>query len=373
MAEDISTLKDFIRQVPKVELHVHLEGSILPETLLKLARRNHIALPADDLEGLRKWYRFIDFPHFADIYHTISKCIRTADDIELITRDFLKGQAAQNIIHTEATYTAFTMWKINGLAFDDQLAAINRAREWGKKELGVNLLLIIDIPRQLATADEGEMIADWVIRSHGNGVAAMGLGGYEVGFPPEMFRSAFDKTNTAGIPAIIHAGETAGPESIWGAINALNARRIGHGVRCLEDPELVDYLHQKKIPLEVCPTSNVCLKVVSSLAEHPLPALMKKDLILTINSDDPPMFNTTLTDEFLRLIDTFNFSSTEIFEFMNLAAGFTLLHKDDERQLLEKIAAPTREYTAKHNKLILDFDELEIVTHPGNSAKGEED
>src|SRR5690606_33943322 len=174
----------FIEAMPKVELHVHLEGAIRPETLLELARRNGEPLPATTVAELQRWNTFTTFPHFTEVYKTFSRCIRTADYIELITRDFLKGQAAQNIVYTEATYTALTHYQNRGISFAEQLGAINRARKWSEETLGVALGLVIDIPREWTSEAESLMVADWVIENMGNGVVALGLGGYEVGFPP---------------------------------------------------------------------------------------------------------------------------------------------------------------------------------------------
>jgi adenosine deaminase len=320
--------------MPKVELHVHLEGSIRPETLLTLARRNHVPLPADTLAGLRAWYTFTDFPHFIEVYRAISACLATPDDIELIAREFLIGQAAQNIRHSEVTYTGYVQYRTGGVAFSDQLAAINRARAWAAQALGVSMTLTIDISREIS-ADESLMIADWAISGLDQGVTALGLGGPEVGNPPERFSAAFDRARAAGLASLPHAGETVGPESIWGALRSLHARRIGHGVRCLEDPELVSELRARQIPLEVCPTSNVCLRVVSSLAEHPLPRLLAEGLYVTLNSDDPPMFNTTLTDEYQAVAETFNFDATA-FEQLALNAVHASLLPEPARLNLEK-------------------------------------
>lgn len=306
------SLETFIQAMPKVELHVHLEGSIRPETLLTLARRNGVTLPANSVEALQRWYTFTDFPHFIEIYLAVCSCICTPDDIELITHDLLIGQAAQNIVHTEATYTAMLHYRRAGITFEDQLAAINRARVRAEQELGVTLLLIIDIPREQATSEEADLVADWAVSGLGNGVAALGLGGYEVGFPPEKFTSAFARARAAGLPGIPHAGETEGAASIWGALNSLQAVRIGHGVRCLEDPALVEELRVRQVPLEVSPNSNVCLKVVPNLASHPLPRLLQEGLYVTLNSDDPPMFNTTLTKEYLDAATTFGLGITEL-------------------------------------------------------------
>lgn len=301
-------LAAFIRAMPKVELHVHLEGSIQPETLLTLAQRNNVTLPYDTVEGLREWYTFRDFPHFVEIYLAISKCLRTADDIELIAREFLAGQAAQNIKHTEATYTAYTIYKLCGIEFADQLAAIQRARAWAQTELGVDMTLTLDIAREIKP-DAGKYTAEWAIASYRNGVSALGLGGYEVGHPPEKFAAAFQHALEAGVPSVPHAGETDGAQSIWGALRSLNATRIGHGVRCLDDPLLVAYLRARQIPLEVCPTSNVCLGVAPSIAQHPIQKLLDAGLFITLNSDDPPMFNTTLTDEYVKCAETFNWDA----------------------------------------------------------------
>lgn len=320
--------------MPKVELHVHLEGSIQPETLLTLAQRHRVKLPATTVEGLRTWYTFTDFPHFIEIYLAISSCLRTPDDIELIAREFLAGQAAQHIRYSEVTYTPYTHYRWRGLAFQDQLAALNRARAWAETEYGVTMGLVLDISRDIS-AEEGLPTAEWAISAMGEGVVALGLGGPEVGHPPEKFTQAFELARAAGLPSVPHAGETAGPESIWGAIRALHAVRIGHGVRCLEDPALVAELRQRQIPLEVCPTSNVCLKVVPDLAGHPLPHLLAEGLYVTLNSDDPPMFNTTLTQEYLDTARTFKFDAETIEQLVLNAVRGSLL-PPNRRQALEQ-------------------------------------
>jgi adenosine deaminase len=291
------SLTAFITAMPKVELHVHLEGAVRPATLLKLAQRHNVELPASDVDGIQQWYTFTDFPHFIQVYLKISECIRTPDDVELVAREFLAGQAEQNIRYSEVTYTAYTHYWQKGLAFEDQLAALNRAKVWAEATYGVSMNLIIDIARGIQP-EFGLLTANWAISGHGNGVVALGLGGPEAGHPPEDYAAAFARAKAAGLPRILHAGEHAGPPSIWGALHQ-GSIRVGHGVRCLEDPALVDYLRQHQIPLEVCPTSNICLGVFPRIEEHPLPRLIAEGLYVTLNSDDPPMFNTTLTNEYL--------------------------------------------------------------------------
>jgi adenosine deaminase len=328
------SLASFIEAMPKVELHVHLEGAIRPETLLTLARRHGQSLPADTVEGLRRWYTFTNFDHFIDIYRVISGCLCTPEDIELTTREFLAGQAAQNVRHTEATYTGYTQYRVNGLPFAEQLAAINRARAWAVETLKISMTLTVDISREVS-AEEGLRVADWAIGGLGQGVTGLGLGGPEVGHPPEKFTAAFNRARAAGLASLPHAGETEGPESIWGALRALGAQRIGHGVRCLEDPLLVAELRARQIPLEVCPTSNVCLHVAPSLAQHPLPQLLAEGLYVTLNSDDPPLFNTSLTEEYLRSAQAFGLAP-ETLEQLSLSALRASQLSEADRHTLEQ-------------------------------------
>ena len=334
-----TAVEAWIEAIPKVELHVHIEGSIRPSTLLELAGRNHVPLPADTVEGLREWYRFTDFQHFVEVYLTLSRAIRTVDDIERVVRDFLAGQAEQNILHTEATFTSLTHYRNWDLSFDDQIKAIQRARDWAADELGVSLLLVIDIPRDLSTLQEAEMVADWTIDARELGVAALGLAGYERGHPPETFAAPFARARERGQNAIVHAGETGGPDSVRAAIDVLGSRRIGHGVRSVEDPTLIEVLRDRQIPLEVCPTSNVCLGVYPDLASHPLPTLVDEGLYVTLNSDDPPMFGTTLTGEYARAAATFGYEPERLERFVIDAARASLLDEAERLELLERLRA----------------------------------
>lgn len=331
----MDAIEKFVTQMPKVELHVHLGGAVQPQTLLKLAKRHNVALPTEDLEGLRRWYTFRDFNHFLDIFMTISGCLRTAEDIELIAREFLVGQAEQNIVYTEVTFTPYNQYLTSGLGFHEQMDAVNRAGEWGEKELGVRMGIIMDIPRQVSSV-EGDLIANWATERYGDGLIAFGLGGPEIGNPPDKFRTAFDRVRAAGIPCILHAGEMEGPTSIWGAIQVADSQRIGHGVRAIEDSKLMDYLRDKQIPLEVCPTSNVCLKVFPSLAKHSLSQLLEQGLYVTINSDDPPMFNTTLTNEYVVGQKTWNWNRDTIEQLVLNAVDVTLLTENEKKDMRRK-------------------------------------
>ena len=331
------SLHSFIEQMPKVELHVHLEGATQPEVLLELASRNGVTLPCGTtVDELRKWYTFRDFPHFIEIYIAISKCIQTAADIEYVAREFLKGQAAQNIQYSEVTFTPFTHFSFSKISFEDQITALENARNWARHELQIDAGWVLDISRNVRPIEHGITVAQWVIASRDRGVVALGLGGPEVGHPPELFNQAFNLVIEAGMAAVPHAGETEGAASIWGSLNTLGAVRIGHGVRCLEDPELVKVLRDHQIPLEVCPSSNVCLGVVKSLNDHPLPRLIDAGLLVTINSDDPPMFNTTLTDEYLRIADVFGMDRMQMKNLVLNAVRNTLMPDDDKLDMEQK-------------------------------------
>jgi adenosine deaminase len=313
--------------MPKVELHVHLEGSIRPETVLKLAQRNNVTLPADTVEGLHGWYKFRDFPHFVDVYVSVSKTIKTADDVELIAREFLDGQKAQNILHSEITYTASTIEKYNGIPWPDQLEALKRAREYGEVELGVTCCFILDIVRGDAP-ERGLEVAQWAVAAKDKGVCALGLAGEEGRVKSSHYQEAYGYALSNGLPIIPHAGETQGAWSVAECLSDTKANRIGHGVRCLEDPEVVQSLKDQDVTLEVCPSSNICLNVCSSLQQHVLPELMKQGLKVTINSDDPPMFGTTLTDELIQVADTFNLSLVDLKQLQLNAVEASLMAED---------------------------------------------
>jgi adenosine deaminase len=340
------SLERFIRAMPKVELHVHLEGSIRPATLLKLAQRNRVSLPANTVEGLHQWYIFRDFAHFVEVYGLVSQCICTSDDIELIAREFLVHQAAQNIRYSEVTFTPFTHYRRKGLTFAQQLPALNRARAWAEAELGVTMRFVLDFARK-APLDQAMTVADWAVAARDDGVVALGLGGVEKGYAAAKFRPVFERARAGGLARVPHAGETVGPSSIWGALRAADATRIGHGVRCLEDPALVAELRAQQIPLEVCPTSNVRLGVAPSLADHPLPRLLNAELYVTVNSDDPPMFNTTLTGEYLALTQTFGFGADVVERLVLNAVRATLLSPAERAGLESEFTAAFADLRAR--------------------------
>ena len=313
----------FVKAMPKAEIHVHLEGAIQPETVLELARRHNKtdALPANTVAGLRQWFTFTDFPHFIKIYLTIQDLIRTPDDFALIAYQCGADMAAQNICYREATVTPYTHthYQNKRLTIQDILDGLEAGRQQAQAEFGVEIRWVFDIPRNLSFRDNGnysplpaEKTLEYALEGKNYGVVGFGLGGNEVGAPPEPFAHAFAQAKQAGLPCVPHAGETQGPASVWGAINDLQADRIGHGVRAIEDPNLLLELKERQIPLEINPTSNICLGVYQHIAEHPLPHLDRMGLKITVNSDDPPLFNTSLCQEYQLLIDEFGYSERDV-------------------------------------------------------------
>jgi len=303
-------LLDFARSIPKVDLHVHLEGSIRPPTLLKLAERNGIRLPAQDEAGLQAFYQFHDFTHFIQVYMAITGCLRSVDDYRLAAYEFGRDCSHQNIRYAEVTFSILTNVRLTGLPWQDILAGLNGGREQARNEWGVDWRWVFDIVRDLPET-QGRVL-EIALAARDQGVVALGLGGSERGFPPGLFAATFQQARQAGLARVPHAGEIEGPESIRAAIDLLHADRIGHGVRCIEDPALMETLRSRQIPLEICPTSNVQLGIYPDYAAHPLRRLWDAGLSITVNSDDPPMFGTDLAHEYEILVEYFRFTEDEL-------------------------------------------------------------
>lgn len=298
------SLRRFIQAMPKVELHVHLEGTMQPETLRDLAAEHGVSLPAPDVEGLRRWFTFRDFDQFMAVYMAICDCLRRPEDFARITYEYGASMASQNIRYAEVTFSPGThVLRPGGLPFEALLDALNAGRMRAQAEFGVEMRWIPDIVR--CNLETAMTVAEWLTseQARAGGVIAIGLGGPEAGYPPEDFAEAFALARRAGLHSNPHAGEMAGPESIWGALRALGAERLGHGVRAIEDPSLVHHLAAQQTALEINPTSNLRLGVYPTYAVHPLKALLEAGVLVTINSDDPALFNTTLVEEYLHALD----------------------------------------------------------------------
>jgi adenosine deaminase len=300
--------------------------------LLKLARRNHVSLPAEDETGLSELYRYKNFDQFLETYLMITKCLRTVDDYRLIAYEYGSECARQNIRYAEVTFTILTNTYLTGLSWQEILRGLNIGREQARVDFGVQWNWIFDIVRNLP--DTQDIVLDIALAARELGVIALGLGGLETGFPPELFVDTFNRAEKERLHRVPHAGEIAGPESVWSAIKLLRAERIGHGVRSIEDPTLLDYLRSNSIPLEICPTSNICLKVYPNYTSHPLRKLWDSGLFLTIGSDDPPMFGTDLNHEYQVLVNEFSFTQDELERISLNAIHASFLSQGEKRKLM---------------------------------------
>jgi aminodeoxyfutalosine deaminase len=298
----VSALADgWVAGLPKAELHVHHVGSASPRMVSELAERHPGTVPSD-LDELRRFFEFRDFAHFIEVYMAVVDLVRTPEDIRFLTYEIGRELAeAQSVRYAELTCTPYTSVLPHdpdrGMPIEAYTEAIEDARVAAERDFGLVLRWIYDIPGEfgLPAAEETLRFAT----DHApDALVGFGLGGPEVGVPRPQFKPVFDAARAAGLRSVPHAGETTGPETIWSALRDLGAERIGHGTSAAQDPDLLAHLAETGIPLEVCPSSNVATRAVTSLEEHPLRKFVETGVTVTINSDDPPMFGTTLNKEY---------------------------------------------------------------------------
>jgi aminodeoxyfutalosine deaminase len=289
-------LAAFIAGLPKAELHVHHVGSASPRIVAELARRHPATAVPTDPEALASYFQFKDFATFVDIYLSVVDLVRTPDDVHTLTYEVGRDMAAQEIRYAELTCTPYTS-KTAGVAPEAFCEAIEDARVAAERDFDLVLRFCFDIPGEdgLPAADETARIATEIAPA---GLVAFGLGGPEIGWPRPQFKPAFDRARAAGLHSVPHAGESTGPQTIWDSLDYLGAERIGHGTSAPQDQGLLAYLAERQIAVEVCLTSNIATRVVASLDEHPIRAMAQAGVIVTVNSDDPPMFGTTLNREY---------------------------------------------------------------------------
>ena len=293
-------IKDFIRRLPKAELHLHLEGTILPSTLVELSAR-HDAQPIALAEA-EALYRFDDFTSFIESFKAVTRRLVTPEDYELTAWRMMEQLAAQGVVHAEVYISVgvIYMWRnFDPRALEPIFAGLERARERGERELGLSLFWIFDAVRHF-TVEEAERVFRKAaeMRPHYPSIIGIGLGGDERRAGSEPFRTFYDRAARAGLRLTNHAGETTGPQAIWEAL-AIGSERIGHAFSAIQDPDLIQELKARGIPLELNPTSNVRTGICASFAEHPLRRYFDAGLLVTLNSDDPAFFGSDLANEYL--------------------------------------------------------------------------
>ncbi len=289
-------LDPLIAALPKVDLHNHLVGSASPETVMSLARRHADSGVPTSLKALREMFTFQDFAHFIDVYRAVSSLVTTPDDITDLVVGAARDSAPSNVRWMELTVTAATHLEA-GISGDDLRMAVERGRLLAREEHGVEVGFIFDIPAE-AGIPAAEATVDFLTKHLPAGSVAIGVAGMEVGFPRSMFTEHVATARELGLVAVIHAGETTGPETIWSALRDLHAIRIGHGTNAHRDPELVRFLIEHAIPLEICITSNLCTNAVRTLHEHPVRDYIAQGVVVTLATDDAGMFETTLNREY---------------------------------------------------------------------------
>ena len=282
---------------PKIELHVHLEATVRPKTLLEIARRNDFALPADTAEGIQELYDFRDFDHFIEVWILTTNALRTAEDFRRVVVEYAEEAAGHGAVYIEGIFSPIERtWR--GVGWDDIFSGYCDGAQEARELHGVDVRLTPDITRGAAPEDGVELVG-YAAKYRDRGIVGVGLGGEEALYPPEKFVGAFERVRDEGLGSVPHAGEVVGPVSIWGAIDALQADRVRHGIRAVEDPELLRELAARHIVLDVTPLSNLRTGVVNSLDEHPLPELIAAGIPCTVSTDDPEMFDTDLTREYV--------------------------------------------------------------------------
>ncbi|CAB4914363.1 unannotated protein [freshwater metagenome] len=291
------SLAPFIAGLPKAELHVHHVGSASPRIVSELAARHPDAGVPSDLEGLRDFFTFRDFAHFIEVYLAVVDLIRTPEDIRLLTYEVAREMAqGQNLRYAELTCTPYTS-VARGIAIEAYTEAIEDARVAAERDFGLVLQWIYDIPGESGVPAADATLA-YALEHRTDALVGFGLGGPEIGVPRAQFEPHFTTARAAGLRSVPHAGETTGPETIWESVRLLGAERIGHGCSAAEDPELLAHLAETGVVLEVCPTSNVATRAVDRIEDHPLRTFVDAGITVTINSDDPPMFATTLNNDY---------------------------------------------------------------------------
>lgn len=325
----------FIQSLPKAELHLHLEGSVTPETLVELRRRHGKESTLAEAEAL---YQYKDFLGFLMAFKTLTDDLQTPDDYELITRRLMEQLKAENVLHAEV-YVSVGVCLWRKLDFDPIFEGLERGRDRGQKDFGISLLWIFDAVRQFG-AEKAQEVFELATKYRECNVVGVGIGGDEVKGPPELFREQYAYAAEQGLRLTAHAGESAGPESIWGALN-LGAERIGHGLTAGQDPELMEELAKRQIPVEICLTSNLRTGCCGKISDHPVKRYFDQGVMLTLNTDDPAMFATSLAHEYELAQAEFGFTDEHLRELARNSFEASFLPAEKKVKFLDLLDSVT--------------------------------
>ena len=337
-SEEALNWHEFICKMPKVELHLHLEGAFTFETLFQLIQKYGGDPTIRSIDDLRGRFAYKDFGHFIEVWYWKNRFFRSGEDFEFSTYETLMGLHRQNVLYVEAF---FSPWDFvgNGISMEEITESVISGCKKASNETGILWNLIFDINRECGR-DAGMKRLEQMMPYRGRGVVGIGLGGDERRFPASIYQEVFEEAERRGFRRTVHAGEAAGPESIRDALTKLKAERIGHGVRAHEDPKVLSTLLTQRVPLEMCVTSNVKTGVVPSVKEHPIRAYLGQGLNVSVNSDDPTMFGSTLTEEYLLLVDELACTSAEVKKLCLNAVHSAFLDDEKKMRLQERVEEP---------------------------------
>ncbi|QMV18690.1 adenosine deaminase [Granulicella sp. 5B5] len=325
----------WLRGLPKAELHLHLEGSITPETLVELSRKND-PQPLT-LEAAKQVYTYTDFPSFLMSFKAVTERLHTPDDYETITYNMLRDLAAQGVRHAEAYISVGILYYFKRLDVDAVMAAIERGRERGERDFGISLLWIIDAVRHFGLEECARVFKKAAeLKQQYPSVVGIGIGGDEARGPAQDFRELYAECKANGLRLTCHAGESTGPQSVWAAVN-IGAERIGHALTAAQDEDLIGVLAERQVPLELNVTSNLRTGCCVALAEHPVKRYFEEGLMITINSDDPPFFGANLLDEYLLVHKFFEFSLEQMRELAANSVEASFLSPERKLALLGEV------------------------------------
>ncbi|MDQ6934298.1 MAG: adenosine deaminase [Actinomycetota bacterium] len=335
-------LTPFIAGLPKAELHVHHVGSASPRIVAELAQRHPGVVPAD-ADALAEFFRFRDFAHFVEVYLAVVDLVRTPVDVRLLTYEVAREMAlGQQVRYAELTCTPYTSvlphMQGKGMPIEAYTEAIEDARVGAEQDFGIVLRWVYDIPGE-SGIPAADATLSYALHQAPDALVGFGLGGPEIGVPRPQFKPHFKAARAAGLHSVPHAGETTGPQTVWDAIRDLGAERIGHGTSAVRDPHLLTYLAEQRIPLEVCPSSNLATGAVASLAEHPLREFRDAGVRFCINSDDPPMFATTLNQEYAVAADLLDLDVAGVAHLARAGVEMSFLDPAAKRRLRDEFAA----------------------------------
>ncbi len=327
-------MKNFIERMPKAELHLHIEGTLEPELMFELASRNRVDLPYKTPQEVKKAYQFSDLQSFLDIYYQGSGVLLRDRDFYDLTWAYLTRAKQQNIRHAEVFFDPQAHTE-RGVPIGAVLEGIHQALRIGERDLGISSKLILCFLRHLSAEDAMRTFESALPYHHY--FAGVGLDSSERDHPPEKFTDVFARARAEGFFVVAHAGEEGPPEYVWQALDTLGASRIDHGVRAIEDAALVERLRAERVPLTVCPLSNVKLRVFDSIHDHNLPELLEADLCVTINSDDPAYFGGYINENFIAVQEAFNLTKEEVLHLARNSFEAAFLSDDQRRDILREL------------------------------------